>query len=101
MDGKPTKALPDPWHPTFGDIVTVLALVAAIIMWLAPPNWEIGIPAVLGSIAVVAFTALRHTSHVYVRSAVAVLIPGLLIGVVAFAQTIFLNKINVSGRRSL
>jgi hypothetical protein len=76
---KPTKTLPELWHPTFGDIVTVLALVAAIIMWLAPPNWEIGTPVVFVSIAVVVFTALRHTSHAYIRGAVAVFIAALLI----------------------
>jgi hypothetical protein len=81
MVGKPTKASPDPWHPTFGDIVTVVALVAAIIMWFAPPNWEIGIPVVLGSISVVVFTALRHPSHAYIRGTVAVLIVALLITV--------------------
>src|ERR1700723_3677498 len=81
MSDKPTKISSDPWRPTFGDIVAVLALVAAIIMWLAPPNWEIGISVVIVSIAVVAFTALRHSSHPLFRSAVAVLIAAFLITV--------------------
>jgi hypothetical protein len=50
-------------------------------MWLAPPNWEIGISVVIVSIAVVAFTALRHSSHPLFRSAVAVLIAAFLITV--------------------
>jgi hypothetical protein len=77
----PTKTVPDKWRPSFGDIVTVLALVAAIIMWFAPPNWEIGIPVVIASISLVAITALRHTSHPFIRGTVAVLIAALLIAV--------------------
>jgi hypothetical protein len=82
MSDEPTKAIADAtWRPTFGDIVTVLALVAAIIMWFAPPNWEIGIPVVVVSIALVAFTALRHTSHPFIRGGVAIFITALLVTV--------------------
>lgn len=79
---EPTSADPgDPWHPSFGDIVTVLALVAAIVMWFAPPNWEIGIPVVIVSIVVVTITALRHTSHPFIRSTAAVVVATLLVAV--------------------
>jgi hypothetical protein len=81
MSDKSSKILSEAWRPTFGDIVTVLALVAAIIMWFAPPNWEIGIAVVVVSIAVVAFTALRHASHPFIRGAVAILIVTLLIAI--------------------
>jgi len=69
----------DPWRPTFGDIVTVFALVAAIVMWFAPPNWEIGIPVIIVSIAVVAFTALRHPSRVLIRGSIAIFIIAVLL----------------------
>jgi hypothetical protein len=79
----PIKAVSEKWRPSFGDIVTVLALVAAIIMWFAPPNWEIGIPVIIVSIALVAITALRHTSHPFVRGTAAVMVVALLVAVVS------------------
>jgi len=75
----PTPTSAEQWHPSFGDIVTVLALVAAIVMWFAPPNWEIGIPVIIVSIAVVAFTALRHPSHVWIRGSIAIFIIAVLL----------------------
>jgi hypothetical protein len=76
-----SKTEPEQWRPSFGDLVTVLALVAAIVMWFAPPNWEIGIPVVVASIALVAITARRHTSHPLIRSAAAIVVVTLLIAV--------------------
>jgi hypothetical protein len=75
------KPAPDKWRPSFGDIVTVLALVAAIIMWFAPPNWKIGIPVVVASIALVAITALRHASNAFLRGTAAVLVVAILVAV--------------------
>jgi hypothetical protein len=77
----PKAAISDQWRPSFGDIVTVLALVAAIVMWLAPPNWEIGIPVVFASIVLVAFTALRHKSHPFIRGGLAIAVVALLVAV--------------------
>ena len=76
-----TRAAPEKWRPSFGDVVTVLALVGAIIMWFAPPNWEIGIPVVVISIGLVAFTALRHPSRPVIRGAAASLVIALLVAV--------------------
>jgi hypothetical protein len=75
------RAAPERWRPSFGDVVTVLALVGAIIMWFAPPNWEIGIPVVVISIGLVAFTALRHPSRPVIRGAAASLVIALLVAV--------------------
>src|SRR5882757_8249280 len=69
----------EPWRPTFGDIVTVFALVAAIVMWFAPPNWKIGIPVIIVSIVVVAFTALHHPSRALIRGSIAILIIAVLL----------------------
>jgi hypothetical protein len=63
----PAAKKPAQWHPSFGDIVTVIALVATVAMWLTQPNWEIGIPITIVTIGAVIFTALRHSAHPFVR----------------------------------
>jgi hypothetical protein len=67
------RKLPPPktaWQPTFGDLVTVGALVVAVIMWFDPPNWQIAIPIVAVTIGAVIFTALRHKSHLLIRASI-------------------------------
>jgi hypothetical protein len=58
------------WRPTVSDIVTVGAVLGAALMWFEPPNWQIGLPVVILTSAVVIFTAFRHKSHPFVRGTI-------------------------------
>jgi hypothetical protein len=55
------------WEPTFSDVTTIGAIVVGVVMWLAPPNWQIGIPVVLGTAGLVVFAAWRYASHALIR----------------------------------
>ena len=70
------------WRPTVSDILTIVALVVAVIMWFVQPTWEIGIPITVVTIAVVIFAALRHQSHPLIRIPIACVVVVILIAVV-------------------
>lgn len=68
---QPHKSAPTArWQPAFGDLVTVGALVVAVVMWFDPPSWQFAIPVVAVTIGAVIFTALRHKSHLAVRGTI-------------------------------
>jgi len=64
----------EPWSPNFADLVAVGALIAAVVMWFAPPEWKVGAAVVVISIGLVVFTALRHRSHLAIRGPIAAVV---------------------------
>lgn len=73
--------MPEKWRPSVGDIITIAALVVAVIMWFVQPTWEIGAPLTAATIAVVIFAAARHPSHALVRIPIAGVVIAILIAV--------------------
>jgi hypothetical protein len=65
------KPKPEKWQPTASDIITIVALVGAVVMWYVQPDWQIGAPVTVITIAVVIAAAVRHQSHPLVRIPVA------------------------------
>ena len=61
------KPKPEKWQPTASDIITIVALVGAVVMWYVQPDWQIGAPITVVTIAVVIAAAARHQSHPLVR----------------------------------
>lgn len=74
--------MPEKWRPSVGDIITIAALVVAVIMWFVQPTWEVGVPLTAITIAVVIFAAARHPSHALVRIPIAAGVIVILIAVV-------------------
>jgi hypothetical protein len=70
LDEKRAAPAKTKWRPTSGDVVTVAALVVAVIMWFDPPNWQIALPLVVFTLGVVIVTAFRHPSHPLVRGTI-------------------------------
>lgn len=101
----------EPWRPSFGDLVTVGALVGAAVMWLKPPNWEWGLPITVVLIALVIFTAMRHHSHPIRRLIVAAATVSILVWAAAdpiwrsfradYPNIIFQSPILLSGTPSI
>jgi hypothetical protein len=70
----PLPPAPEPsgkWEPSGGDILDLLLGIAAVIMYLRPPNWELGLPLALFLILPVLFTAHRRRSPFYAKWTVA------------------------------
>lgn len=77
----PTPASKETWQPTASDIITIVALVGAVIMWYVQPSWGIGAPVTIITIIVVIAAAVRHQSHPLIRIPIACAVVLVLIGV--------------------
>jgi hypothetical protein len=67
------------WRPSVSDVIAIVAVVAAAVMWLKPPNWEWGLSVTAVVIALVIFTAIRHQSHPIRRALVSLSVISILI----------------------
>jgi hypothetical protein len=78
-DDGPRPGKGDRWRPTGSDWLTILALVVAVAVSFAPPNWKIGAPIVLITIIVILVAAIRDQSHPARRTAIALALSAYLL----------------------
>jgi hypothetical protein len=71
------------WEPSFSDFIAIGAITAAVILWLEPPGWKIGLPFALCTIGLFIFAGVRHRGPKIKRLAltsIAIAIFGLCVG---------------------
>jgi hypothetical protein len=71
------------WRPSVSDLIAILAVVVAALVWLKQPNWQWGVSVTVAVIAVVIFTVIRHQSQPIRRTLVSLIVIGILIGAAA------------------
>jgi hypothetical protein len=66
------------WQPSFGDLVGIVAIVIAVIVYVVHPDWQIATILTAVAIALVIFAAIRHTGMLPVRGIIAAAVVGVM-----------------------
>ena len=70
---------PNRWQPTGSDWLTIVALVIAVVVSISPPNWQIGTPVIVVTVAIILIAAIRDRSHPAIRTGAAIALSAYLL----------------------